>query len=258
MKAIKLSVISAAVLLSTSAMANVVTDTGAAVVNVATTTGTALVDGTKTVFNTVINPGSVSAEVGSLGYGANIGWSLNEKTELQAGWNGGNITDLVGGDFKVNGLRYDLSTDLNNPYLAIQHRPAGNWFTVGTGIIVPNNEITAKLQKREKGENVSVGGVSYNLDAAEVEATIDHRNKLAPFATIGFRPNLNNNWGVFGEVGAAYMGKTQADVNVISGTVTTDGVAANSQFERAAASEIEDKDWSNWMPIVKVGATYRF
>ena len=26
----------------------------------------------------------------------------------------------------------------------------------------------------------------------------------------------------------------------------------------AAEKELEDKDWLEWMPIVKVGATYRF
>lgn len=93
------------------------------------TTG-AVVGGTKTFFQTAINPASVSAEVGTLGYGANIGWSLNEKTELQAGWAGGDVADLFGGDFDANDVNYDVDADFSNPYLGVQLRPTGNWFTM--------------------------------------------------------------------------------------------------------------------------------
>ena len=120
MKFIKLTAISAAVLASTAALAAdpvIVVDDNAAVAYeaepvavayqaepasytynadagvVSNTTG-AVVGGTKGFFNKVVNPASVSAEVGTLGYGANIGWSLNEKTELQAGWAGGDAADL--------------------------------------------------------------------------------------------------------------------------------------------------------------------
>lgn len=80
MKTLKLSMFGAAVLLSTSAMANIVTDTGAT-----------LVDGTRTLFKTATKPAAVSLEVGSLGYGANIAWAANDRVELQAGWAGGDI-----------------------------------------------------------------------------------------------------------------------------------------------------------------------
>ena len=100
MKAIKLSVVSAAVLLSTSAMANVVTNTGATVV-----------DGTRTIFSTLVKPAAVSAEVGTLGYGANIGWAVNDTVELQAGWAGGNIAKSINDNFNANGVNYQLETD---------------------------------------------------------------------------------------------------------------------------------------------------
>ena len=134
MKLIKLTAISAAVLASTAALAAdpvIVVDDNAAVAYeaepvavayqaepasyaydanagvVSNTTG-AVVGGTKGFFNKVVNPASVSAEVGTLGYGANIGWSLNEKTELQAGWAGGDVADLFGGDFDADDVNYDV------------------------------------------------------------------------------------------------------------------------------------------------------
>jgi len=277
MKFIKLTAISAAVLASTAALAAepvIVVDDNAAVAYeaepvavayeaesaayaynadagvVRNTTG-AVLGGTKTLFQTAINPASVSAEVGTLGYGANIGWSVNEKTELQAGWAGGDAADLFGGDFDADDVNYDVDTDFSNPYLGVQLRPTGNWFTMGAGIIVPDNDIDVRANSEDN--NYRINDVVYSADdVGTLQGTIEHRNKLAPYATVGFRPNITNNFGVFGEVGAAYMGKT--DANVTASGNTPEATAA----AQAAEQELEDKDWLEWFPIVKVGATYRF
>ena len=270
MKLIKLTAISAAVLASSAALAAepvIVVDDNDAVVYeaepasyaydadagvVSNTTG-AIFGGTKTLFQTAINPASVSAEVGTLGYGANIGWSLNEKTELQAGWAGGDVADLFGGDFDANDINYDVDSDFSNPYLGVQLRPAGNWFTMGAGIIVPDNDIDVRANA--KNDNYRINDENYNADeVGTLEGNLEHRNKLAPYATIGFRPNITNNFGVFGELGAAYMGKTDATVRAVNGTDPIRGAEAAA----AAETELEDKDYLEWMPIVKLGATYRF
>lgn len=228
------------------------------------TTG-AIFGGTKTLFNTAINPAAVSAEVGTLGYGANVAWSINDKTELQAGWAGGDVADLFGGDFDVDDVNYDVDADFSNPYMGVQLRPAGNWFTMGAGIIVPDNDID--VTANAEGGFFEIDGQDYNAaDTGNLQGSIEHRNQLAPYGTIGFRPNINNNWGVFGEIGAAYMGKTDATVRAAdpdsvvrytdengNNLVTTAGDVASR-----AEQELEDKDYLEWFPIVKVGATYRF
>ena len=73
---------------------------------------------------------------------------------------------------------------------------------------------------------------------------------------------------MFGEIGAAYMGKTNATVRAVgdgdttvdftaeNGTVT--GTTTRDEVAAAAQKELERKDYLEWMPIVKVGATYRF
>ena len=295
MKLIKLTAISAAVLASSAALAAepvIVVDGNEAVVYeaepvavayqaepayaydadagvVRNTTG-AVVGGTKTFFQTVTHPAAISAEVGTLGYGANIGWALNDKTELQAGWAGGDVADLFGGDFDAKGINYDVDSDFSNPYLGVQLRPTGNWFTMGAGIIVPDNDIDVRANAEGEGYYSIDGNKFYagqaNADqiAAEdfggqnvgnLEGSIEHRNKLAPYATIGFRPNITNNFGLFGEVGAAYMGKVNATVNY-TGEEGNSLVA--TEAARKAEKDLEDKSWLEWMPIVKVGATYRF
>ena len=285
MKLIKLTAISAAVLASSAALAAepvIVVDGNEAVVYEAEPVAVAYqaqpgyaydadagvvgntLGGTKGFFKQVVNPASVSAEVGTLGYGANIGWSLNEKTELQAGWAGGDVADLFGGDFDVNDINYDVDSDFSNPYLGVQLRPTGNWFTMGAGIIVPDNDFDVRANA--KGPNFRINNVDYNAaETGTLEGTMEHRNKLAPYATIGFRPNITNNFGLFGEIGAAYMGQTDATVTSsnANGNVTATTVNGTTQVDaddvaKAAERELEDKDWLEWMPIVKLGATYRF
>lgn len=294
MKFIKLTAISAAVLASSAALAAqpvIVVDGNDAVVYeaepvavayevqpayaynadagvVRNTTG-AVVGGTKTFFQTVTHPAAISAEVGTLGYGANIGWALNDKTELQAGWAGGDVADLFGGDFDANDVNYEVDSDFSNPYLGVQLRPAANWFTMGAGIIVPDNDID--VTANSNGGYYKVNGTKYDADSVgTLNGTLEHRNKLAPYATIGFRPNITNNFGLFGEIGAAYMGKTDATVTAsnVSGApiyiqnANGDKVISPTETSQSVANtverELEDKNYLEWLPIVKVGATYRF
>ena len=289
MKLIQLTAITAAVLASTAALAAdpvIVIDGNNAVVYEAepvavayqadagyaynadagvlrNTTG-AVVGGTKTFFQTVTHPAAISAEVGTLGYGANIGWALNDKTELQAGWAGGDVADLFGGDFDANDVNYEVETDFSNPYLGVQLRPMANWFTVGAGIIVPDNEIN--VTSNPNGGVYKVDGKQYNADdVGTLKGSLEHRNTLAPYATIGFRPNITNNFGLFGEIAAAYMGKTDAEVSTVGGSnglirdengVVTGETSAS--VANKAEKELEDENYIEWLPIVKVGATYRF
>lgn len=294
MKLIKLTAISAAVLASTAALAAepvIVVDGNDAMAYeaepvavayeaqptsyaynadagvVSNTTG-AVVGGTKTLFQTAVNPAAVSAEVGTLGYGANIAWSMNDRTELQAGWAGGDVADLFGGDFDANGVNYDVDSDFSNPYLGVQLRPAANWFTMGAGIIVPDNDIdvTANADGGISGF-YEVDDVKYDANGVSLQGTLEHRNKLAPYATIGFRPNINKNWGVFGEIGAAYMGKTDATINSLNPDQPLLAEDSNGtpivgltgkDLAASAEQELEEENYLEWLPIVKIGATYRF
>ncbi|WP_348654696.1 hypothetical protein, partial [uncultured Psychrobacter sp.] len=216
MKLIKLTAVSAAILGSTAAMAAdpivVVDDNDTVAYPVAApayqynqdagiirnTTG-AVVGTTKTLFNTAINPAAVSAEIGTLGYGANIAWSMNETTELQAGWAGGDVSDIKD-DFDVDDVEYEIKdSDFSNPYLGVQMRPAANWFTVGAGIIVPDNDID--VEARGTGNFFEINDISYNTsEVGTLAGSVEHRNDLAPYLTVGFRPNISDRWGVFGEI----------------------------------------------------------
>ena len=260
MKVLKLAAIPAA-LIATSAFAETVVvdqQVVAQPVAVSTTTydpnsgvvkntTTQLVTGTRTFFDTVTHPAAISAEVGTLGYGANVGWGLNDKTELVVGWAGGDIGDLKD-TIDIQDNTFDLETDYSNPYIGVNLRPAGNWFTVGLGTIFQDNKTTLKSSNAQgvKIGNNDVVGYSGNL-----EASVENKNTMAPYLTLGFRPNITNNFGLFGEIGAAYTGGQKVTDAKINGLNRAD-LASDLQ------KDIDDEDLAKWYPIAKIGATYRF
>ncbi len=216
------------------------------------------------------NPVAISAEVGSLGYGANVAWGVNEYTELQVGWVGGDIVDLAGkSDFDVNDVDFEAETDFSTPYVGVQMRPMKNWFTVGAGVMhMGNNSINA-VATPKIGTTVTFEGSDYEVTSndAKVDAKIEFKNTMAPYLSLGFRPNINNRFGLFGEIGAAYVGGTNVDVQA-DGSFTLNGAPVDKQasadkftkLENNARQEIEDKidGKDKWYPIIKVGATIRF
>lgn len=260
MKVLKLAAIPAA-LIATSAFAETIavdqqivaqpvavsTTTYDPNLGVVKNTTTQLVTGTRTFFDTVTHPAAISAEVGTLGYGANIGWGLNDKTELVVGWAGGDIGDLKD-TIDIQDNTFDLETDYSNPYIGVNLRPASNWFTVGLGTIFQDNKTTLKSSNAQgvKIGNNDVLGYSGNL-----EATVENKNTMAPYLTLGFRPNITNNFGVFGEIGAAYTGGQKV-------TEAKQNGENNPFLASDLQKDIDDEDLADWMPIAKLGLTYRF
>lgn len=273
MKAIKLSVVTMALLGTTAAMAAQPAYEYNPNQGIIKNTTGAVVDTTKTLVDTAIHPAAVSAEIGTLGYGANLAWGLNESTELQAGWSGVktdgdtelntsdswiNWSKALGDEYKnfQGDLKYNVKA--SNPYLGAQLRPFKNWLTVGAGVIVPRNKVDATLTPtNDSRATVKIDDVEYKVtNKTAVHVHAENKNALAPYATIGFRPNINNRWGGFAEVGAAYMGDYRSNVKV-DGTVTKNGNNATKEFIQQAEKEINDSNLK-WYPIAKVGVTYRF
>lgn len=229
------------------------------VLAIATSVGTA--NANDTVLQTFAKPAGIGIEAGTLGYGANISWGVTESTELQVGWNGGKLdTDVdIGdndsiinwnkalgddwGDYKGN-LKLEVKGD--SPYIGIQNRPFKNAFTIGTGVIVPNQDITASLVTNGTS-NVKANGVSYTLNAGDtVDIHAEPKNKLAPYLTLGVRPNINSRFGLSAEIGAAYVGGYKVNVD-----------SPNTALAADIKKEI-DADDVKWYPIAKIGATIRF
>lgn len=253
MKSTKLTAVSLAVLTSTTFMAAQSAHAYSYDQNgyIVRDTGDGVVGSTLAGLKTVVTPNAISAEAGSLGYGARIGWELNDTVEFQAGWAGGDVADLFGGDFDVEDLEYDVDSDFSNPYLGVQVRPGAGAFTMSGGVIIPDNGIDINANADNGVYRINNRDYSAN-NVGTLSGNVKHRNDVAPYLTVGYSPRITQNIAVFGEIGAAYLGE-------VNSQVTASGTNAEAQAAAAAANaELEGEDYLEWLPIVKLGATYRF
>ncbi len=204
-------------------------------------------------------PAAVRAEVGTTGYGGAISWSPNPYVGVTLGYNGGDIS--WSDDLSVNGSDYDLEMDNNLTYLNAEIRPWANWFYMAAGVGYVDQDYTLD---RRAGTNASftVDGSRFNAGTTDVRINGDlsYENDIAPYVGLGFSPSITNRWGIFGEVGAYYTGNPTVNLNANAaalGLVGDDGrtLAEAIDDENRAISQ-DDK--YEWLPVAKLGVTYRF
>ena len=204
-------------------------------------------------------PASVRAEVGTTGYGGAISYNANPHVGVTLGYNGGDIS--WSDDLSINGSKYDLNMDNNNVYLNAEIRPWANWLYVATGVAYLDNEYDLE---RRAGQNASfkVDGARFAnpVGTTQINGTMKYKNDIVPYVGVGFSPAITNRWGVFGEVGAYYTGNptvnltTDAASSLLVGTGgRTLGTAIKDE-----ENKIRDKGTYEWLPVAKLGLSFRF
>ena len=204
-----------------------------------------------------LKPASVRAEVGTTGYGGAISYNANPYVGVTLGYNGGDIS--WSDDLKINGSNYDLDMDNNNVYLNAEIRPWANWFYVATGVAYLDNEYDLE---RRAGQNASfkVDGARFAnpVGTTQINGTMKYKNDIVPYVGVGFSPAITNRWGVFGEVGAYYTGNPEVSLNA-TGTAISGGNPLLLQGKvKEEERKIRDKGTYEWLPVAKLGLSFRF
>lgn len=204
-------------------------------------------------------PASVRAEVGTTGYGGAISWSANPYVGVTLGYNGGDIS--WSDDLSINGNDYDIDMDNNLTYLNAEIRPWANWFYMAAGVAYIDNDYD--LQRRP-GTNASftVDGSRFNAGFTDVriDGSLSYKNNLAPYVGIGFSPAITNRWGMFGEIGAYYNGNPSANLRAnpeALGLIGDDGRTL-AQALNAEEDDIRNDNKYEWLPVAKLGVSFRF
>ena len=204
-------------------------------------------------------PTGVRAEVGTTGYGGALLWTANPYVGLALGYNGGDIswTD----DVSVNGTKYDLDMDNKLAYLNAEIRPwgastnrwaQGVYMAAGVGYLDNDYDLT----KRSENGSITVNDNPYSVNGS-VNGKMSYKNDIAPYVGLGFAPKINQNWGVFGEVGAYYTGNPTVDLNA-NGTFVNVNDANIDEDIRAEENKIRNDDKYEWLPVAKLGVSYHF
>lgn len=192
-------------------------------------------------------PAAVRAEVGTTGYGGAISWNANPYVGVTLGYNGGDIS--WSDDVEVDDVNYDVDMDNNLTYLNAEIRPWANWFYMAFGVGYLDQQYA--LQARDDGGKIKVKGEDTGL--SKLGYDLDYSNKIAPYVGIGFSPAITNRWGLFGELGAYYAGNpTVTNVNYYGGTPTD--VALVEEH----INEVRNDDKYEWLPVAKLGVSFRF
>ncbi|QXR11623.1 ornithine uptake porin CarO [Acinetobacter junii] len=192
-------------------------------------------------------PASVRAEVGTTGYGGAISYNANPHVGVTLGYNGGDIS--WSDDVEVDDVNYDVDMDNNLVYLNAEIRPWANWFYVAAGVGYIDQQYG--LLARNDGGTIKVNGEDTNLTSLGYD--LDYSNDIAPYLGIGFSPAITNRWGVFGEVGAYYVGNpTVTNVNYYGGT------PRDAALVEEHINEVRNDDKFEWLPVAKLGVSFRF
>lgn len=202
-------------------------------------------------------PAAVRAEVGTTGYGGAISWSPNPYVGVTLGYNGGDIS--WSDDLSINGSKYDLDMDNNLTYLNAEIRPWANWFYMAAGVAYIDNDYDIDRRVRG-GETFRVNDVEFEaVGDARINGQLSYKNNIAPYVGIGFSPAITNRWGVFGEIGAYYNGNPTVNLTPTGTAVSRDGVIADfaDQVEREERNIRNDNEYE-WLPVAKLGVSYRF
>lgn len=208
-------------------------------------------------------PSGVRAEVGTTGYGGALLWDVNPYVGLALGYNGGDIS--WSDDLKIDGTKYDLDMDNKTAYLNVEMRPWGtndNRFVkslyVAAGAAYIDNDYD--LSKNVSGSNTTkINGNFYksaNGENGSVRGKMKYDNDIAPYLGFGVAPQINKNFGVFAEVGAYYTGNPT--VNLVASNLAPESGGNLANDLAAEEKKIEDKDKYEWLPVGKVGVSYRW
>ena len=143
----------------------------------------------------------------------------------------------------------DVDMENNLTYLNAEIRPWANWFYMAAGVGYVDQEY--ELQAREDGGNIRLDNQDTGLSTLAYD--LDYDSKIAPYLGLGFSPAITNRWGVFGEVGAYYTGNPS-----VSNVRATGGNWEDNEAVRNHIDNVRNDDKYEWLPVAKLGVTYRF
>ena len=216
-------------------------------------------------FPSYLDPVSVRAEVGTTGYGGAISYRVNPYVGLSLGYNGGDIS--WSDNLKIDGTKYDMDMENNNTYLNAELYPWGasqNAFArslyVAAGVGYLDNDYD--LQKRTSaGRTLTIDNNDYEVvnpgQEGGVRGKMSYKNNIAPYVGLGLNAPVYKNIGLFGEVGAYYTGNPDVKLDAYN----LKGVTGAKPIDQAVADEqdkIANKSRYEWMPVAKVGVSFKF
>lgn len=207
---------------------------------------TILVLGAMFVFTAQAQHFAVSARVGTLGPGLELGYQLHPKLNLRAGGHYLNYTRTFEVDFEGNPLSVDWDLQLKNFSLIADIVPFGGGFRISGGVVMNRNE-TSGLGRFS--EPISSGGAVFEPDeVGQLSGTLSFE-PVAGYVGIGFGNTARGSrLGLILDLGAMYHGAPQLDISA------TEMLEPN--MENGPILQDNIKQYA-WYPVLSLGFSIR-
>ncbi|EPX83968.1 hypothetical protein Salmuc_01743 [Salipiger mucosus DSM 16094] len=187
-------------------------------------------------------------KVGTLGYGADVGYRASEQIGVRGMWREFNH----GFDFEAEGEDIDGDIDLGSYGAVLDYYPTGQNFRISGGLLDMSNSVGLDTTVEE---TVQVSGMSVER-SADVDGEIEYKG-VAPILSVGWHANLTERVTYDLSLGAVFGGKPDVSLRSTGGTG-----AGNPDIEREI-DDIEDEienhlDAVSVYPVIEFGVAYHF
>ncbi|MBW2257799.1 MAG: hypothetical protein JRI25_24800 [Deltaproteobacteria bacterium] len=187
----------------------------------------------------------IGGRAGTLGLGAEIGLELSESIVLRGGM--GFVPLELNQSFSEMNLTATFPSIIS---AGIDLFPGGGSFRISGGVLFRPDDI--ELDGIPIGP-VDIGGTTYTVEqVGSIVGTIGSSSEIAPFVTIGWGKHTSSGFGLFLDIGAAYLGDPEVDAQA-TGTFAEDD-AFNDHLD-AEIAEFEDDlgSYLQFYPILSIG-----
>lgn len=194
----------------------------------------------------------IGAQLGVQGAGLHLRYDVSEKFNLRLEGNYFKYDDT----FEVEDIDYSGEFDFSNVGLL------ANWLPItGSGFRITGGAFAGALQldgsASSVGTTIDINGTEYDLNAGDrLDAGIEY-NDVTPYLGLGwdFCFGSDKSWVLGIDLGVLYMG--EPDVSLVGAGALADP-AATADIDAELDSIREDVEDYTFLPVVKIGLTYRF
>jgi len=128
--------------------------------------------------------------------------------------------------------------------------PGGGSFRISGGVLSRPDDIELKGVPTA---SVDIGGTVYTIaELGTVTGSIGSSSEIAPFVTIGWGKHTSSGFGLFLDIGAAYMGDPEVNAEA-SGTLGSNATFNTNLDAEIATFEEDLGTYLKFYPILSIG-----
>jgi hypothetical protein len=196
----------------------------------------------------------VTARVGTLGIGLDIGKSLSPQFDARLGFNFGN----VGFSRTDSGINYDSQLNLSSVQLfGDYYLFGGNSFRITGGLVAQNNRFSVTGKPSGSG-NYTIDNQSFSASqVGNLTGEFKYANAIAPYLGIGVGRSTNEGFGFNAELGVMFTGAPKVTLNASDPAFNNNPTTRGALDNQVRQTENDLKGF-NIYPVLSVGVSYGF